>query len=495
MYAWKNRIGRHDYVFNARGEIRHDDNRTTRWEASGFPVGTDGIPSFSNNFVENSSPFFSNPISRQANFLFSGNYNYNNRYLFDATFRYDGSTIFGSNKKFSPFWSTGVGWNLHEENVIRRIRMISTLRFRATIGQLGNQNLSNANSSSIYRYLLGGNVHGPGVTVTALGNPNIEWQKTLNSNLAMDLHLFDGRFTSKFEVYKKHTNPLVVSIDQAPSTGARSFPTSLGSLIYRGFEYDVSYVIIRTGSVNWRVKVMGSTVKGEFSGLGDKLGGIDVAKEVEGSLMRYRDGYSRETMWAVRSLGIDASTGRELFLTRDGESSFVYDPRDIVAVGESRPKLMGNINSFLTLKQLTFTAVFRYAIKQSRFNSALFSKVENISMNQVMFNQDKRALYDRWQTPGQFSQFKGIYLNDVRQTPVMSDRFIQNESFLAAESIGVTWRCNRDGWIKNFGMNRLDFTATVTGTSGVFRLSNILQERGTSYPEATNISLSVSATF
>jgi hypothetical protein len=422
----------------------------------------------------------------------STNYSYKNRYLFDGTLRLDGSSLFGTDKKFTPFWSLGTGWNLHEEQFVRQFRKISSLRLRATMGQLGNQNLSSANSSSIYAYQLGGNVFGPGVFVSALGNPNIEWQKTLNTNLAVDLNLFDSRLVTKWEVYQKYTNPMIVAISQAPSTGSSTFPMSVGSLTYSGFEFDVAYAIIRTRNLSWRMRVMGSTLRGVYSGFSNKLENMNTEAQNNNQLNRYRDGYGPKTLWAVRSMGIDPMTGREMFLTKNNERTFLFDPGDVEAVGSGEPKVMGTINNTFTFKQLTLSAVFRYGIQESKFNSVLFSKVENIGKDQVVNNQDLRALKDRWTTIGQISQFRSIGITEA--TP-MSDRFIQTESFLSAESIGITWRMNRDGWIKNLGLSRLDITGTFTGTSGVFRLSNILLERGTSYPEATTISISVNAAF
>jgi TonB-linked SusC/RagA family outer membrane protein len=495
MYVYSNRIDKHSYVFNTRGEITSRDNTAITWMATGFPPGTNGFPSFANNFVDG-RPAFSNPVTRGANFLASLNYSYASRYLLDLTYRYDGSSIFGTAKRFTPFWSAGLGWNLHEEDFMRRYRHINVLRVSATMGELGNQNLASANSSSVYGYQLGGNMFGPGVFVNAIGNPNIEWQKTRTTNLALQLDMLDRRWVSKFEIYEKFTNPLMVNVDQAPSTGMKRYPMSLGSLTERGFEFDIAYQIIRSRNFNWRFRIFGSSARSFFDGFDGRIEGMNIAAQNSGALRRFRDGYNFNTIWAVRSLGIDPATGREVFLTRDGAPTFRYDPLDIVAVGETRPIVQGNINNNVTLfRQMTITASFRYAVRREIANTTLWTRVENISMRQVSNNQDRRALYDRWQQPGDISQFRSINLIGVNDVPVLSDRFVQTENFLALDLISFGWRCRPDGWIKNYGMSRLDFTATIAGTSGVFRLSNIQLERGTSFPEATTITLSINAAF
>jgi TonB-linked SusC/RagA family outer membrane protein len=495
MYVYTDQIGKHNYIINARGEIGSSEHTSKSWFASGFAPGSSGYPSHADNFLENSRPQYINRTARRASFLVSGNYSWNKKYLFDATFRHDGSSVFGAARKFTPFWSAGVGWNLHEEPFFKQIRPINLLRLRATVGQTGNQNIESSNPTSIYAYLLGGNEFGQGLLLRELGNPNIEWQKTISPNLALDLNMFDTRLVTKFEIYQKRTNPMVLLVDQAPSTGAPKYPTSLGFLTYRGFEFEVSYAIIRTRNVSWRTKIMGAATKGVFSGFDNKLEGMDTEAQLSQALNRYRDGHSPKTLWAVRSLGIDPATGREIFLTKDGQPTLRYDPQDVVAVGMDEPKLMGTIQNFLTFKQFTITAIFRYALQHERFNDALFNKVENITMSQVSYNQDRRALYDRWQGPGDIAEFKAIRLPTEAERSVKSSRFIQTENYLSAESIGVTWRVPNTGWIKKMGLSSLEMTSTVTGTSGVFRLSNILLERGTTYPEATAISLSISAIF
>ncbi len=495
MLSYNEQIGKHKIVANASGGFGSTNGSFTGWSASGFPKGVKPYPSYANNFTENGRPIFSNNVNRSVNSYLSANYAYDEKYLADLSFRYDGTSVFGSAKQFTPSWAAGLGWNLHHESLFKRIRLISLLRLRFTIGQTGNENLASSNSSTIYRYQLGGNEFGQGLYINALGNPNIEWQKTLQPNAAVELNLLDNRLATKFEVYRKITNPLVVNVSQAPSTGATSYPMSLGTMTYQGFEFDLSYQVVRTKNMNWRIRATGAMLEGWYDGFEDKLKSMNDAQRNNNTLNRYRDGYSPKALWAVHSLGIDPATGREIYQTLNGEPTFTYNADDVVASGIDQPKLMGVVTSFWTFKQMTISLAMRYTIKHDRFNDALFNKVENIGMDQVVFNQDKRALEMRWKQPGDISQFKSINLIGANQALIKTDRFIQTENSLIGESVGFTWRCDPSGWIKSLGMSRLDFTGTVTSNGGVFRFSNIEYERGTAYPEATTVSLSISAAF
>jgi outer membrane receptor protein involved in Fe transport len=485
-------------MINAKSEINSEENTTDTWTATGFPNNVRPYPSFAVRYIDD-RPRFVSTIKRSANFLLSGNYVYNNKYLLDLVFRYDGTSVFGAAKKFTPFWALGTGWNIHNESFMRSIRSISRLRVRFTVGETGNQNISSTNSSSIYTYQLGGNTFGPGVFISSLGNPDVEWSKTQNYNLGLDLHMFDGRLMTEFNVFRKITSPMVVFVDQAPSVGARVYPMNMGNLTYQGIDFDIKYNIIRRRELSWRISFLGSSLKGRYDGFGDKLKSMDDIMQANNSLDRYRDGYSPESMWIVRSAGIDPTTGREVFLTRDGQPTFLYDANDAMYAGEERPVLQGNINTFVRYKNWSFMFAMSYAIQQKRLNEALFNKVENISMNEIGNNQDRRALYNRWQNPGDIAEFRSINLvsleaNAANNVPRMSSRYIQTENFFAGESLMVAYDFSGN-WMKKATVQSLKLSLNVSGSSGFFRLSNVLLERGTSYPEATTFVLKIDATF
>jgi len=495
-YSYSRTIGRSFFSLNVNSDISSREATLTSWTATGFPPGTNGFPSFANNFTDG-RPGFTNTISRSVGFLASINYAWNERYLFDGTFRYDGTSVFGTARRFTPFWSTGLGWNVHNERFMRYFHRVNSLRLNVTIGETGNQNLMQANSSSIYTHVLGGNVFGPGVLVSALGNPNIEWQRTRSTNLSLRVAMFDRRLDSRFDIFDRRTNPLMVTVDNAPSTGVSSFPLSMGTLTYRGLEFDVSFLVVRQRNFNWRIQAMGTSLKGVYSNFDDRIEGMNQAQQNAGSLDRFRDGFSPETIWLVRSLGIDPATGREVFLSRYGEPTFRFDPLDITNVGERRPLLEGSVNNNFILfeRRLTIMLSFSYAIQRQMVNRTLFDRVENISMRQVGLNQDRRALYDRWHQPGDHAQFRTINLLGANDQIVMSDRFVQTENFIALETINISWRFDQAPWMRRFGLTDLRLSLNISGTSGVYRMSNILQERGITFPEATTYAFTLNATF
>ena len=157
-------------------------------------------------------------------------------------------------------------------------------------------------------------------------------------------------------------------------------------------------------------------------------------------------------------------------------------------VGNTRPDAEGTFGTNFGYRGLTFSAILRYRIGADAFNTSVFNKVENISSSSLSSNQDKRALYDRWQKPGDYAQFKNIA--DSQNTP-MSSRFVQRENTLTLESLQVGYEFEPQV-ARSLGLSGLRVNAYM---NDIFRISSIKQERGTSYPFARSFSFALSLTL
>ena len=175
-------------------------------------------------------------------------------------------------------------------------------------------------------------------------------------------------------------------------------------------------------------------------------------------------------------------------MKKDGTYTFEYDVKDEVIVGNSQPKLEGVLGSTLYYKGFSFSFYFRYKLGADVFNNAMYTKVENKSESSLKYNQDKRALYDRWQKAGDRAQFKGISLTE---TTKISSRFVQREDVLSGESISAGYDFNPKGLAK-FGVSAIRLQANM---NDIFRVSSVKEERGIDYPFARTMSMSLSVTF
>ncbi|MCS4224653.1 SusC/RagA family TonB-linked outer membrane protein [Sphingobacterium sp. BIGb0165] len=484
---------KHVLTANARAEVFHSFQTYYGTELVGFPTGVKGLPSFAYQQRPNTKAGYDEATVRRANMLLSANYVYDNRYLFDATYRIDGSTAFGSDKKYSPFWSVGAGINLHNEAFLKGANWLNLLRLRANIGYTGNQNFGSFQSTTVYAYDGSSNIFGQGDYIVQLGNPALAWQKTMQTSLGIDFGAFDKRLSLTLNGYIKNTDPLIISLNLPTSTGTQKYPENLGILKTKGLEFIANYAVLQNKErdMNWTFGLQSNIYQARYDQFGAATTNINNYLNQQNSLQRYMDGNSPYDIWAVKSLGINPANGQEVFQKKDGNATYDYDFKDVVKSGSTRPISEGVLSSQFRLGGLSMGMYLRYKIGGSIFNTALYNKVENISQQQLDLNQDRRALNDRWQQPGDLALFKSIAIQNY--TP-MSSRFIQKENVLSGESfsLGYEFRRQKYLWMSHCGLQTLRFTAYA---NDIFRVSTVNTERGLDYPFARNISFTVNATF
>jgi TonB-linked SusC/RagA family outer membrane protein len=483
---------KHSLNGNLRAEMQEQGQTVSGYSATGFPAGVRPNPSFSFSYLPDAKPLYQNTLARRVNTLGSFNYAYDNRYFVDLNFRIDGSTAFGSAKKYSPFWSAGIGWNVHKD-FARELEWLDLLRLRANIGTTGNQALGSYASTAIFGYNSLVNYFGQGIDLRQLGNPNLNWQKTRSLSLGLDLALWNNRLNATFNAYEKYSNPLVVTGSLPASSGVSSYPLNVGALRNRGIEGIVRYSPIYRPSeqIIWTLGITAALNRSHYEGFSDVLRNLNKEAQESKSFERYLDGYSPDEIWAVQSLGIDPATGSEVFRKKNGEVTFTYDPSDVIPAGNGRPVVEGIISTNLSYKGFLLGANLRYSFGTYLFNEALFNKVENISYSGLAYNQDKRAMDLRWKQIGDIAQFKAI--NNTTATPA-STRFVQRENFLTGESfnVGYEFRKQNFKWLSRAGIRSLRLNAY---TNDIFRLSNLIAERGTAYPYSKSFSFGMNVFF
>lgn len=491
-------IGKSQLTAIARGQVQSNTNEGVSFSVVGFPYGTNGNPVFAYGFTPYSVPGATQVTTRAMDFTSSVNYAYDGRFMFDGVYTLNGASVFGSNKRYKPFVSGGLGWNLGREPVFKDMKWMNLLKLRANVGYSGNENLGTFTSVSTYSFTGGNNnTFGQGLSLASLGSPNLEWSKTLQASYGVDFSFLNNRVSGLIEYYRKKTDPLAVGASGTlPSSVALNdnYVINVGTLTTKGWNFNIRYspVYNLQDRIIWTVAVSGTQNKSTYGGFGNRLSALNKAELQSNGLERYYDGYSPDDIWAVRSLGIDPATGHELYQKKDGEISFVYDPNDIARVGNTRPKMEGIVTTNFTYKDFSLGANARYRIGGYVFNSALYDKVENVGTilanGTVLPNLDRRALYDRWQKPGDVAQFTS--LTQYTTNPI-SSRFVEKDDHFIGESFNLGWRSSAQ-WIRNLHLQALSANFYL---NDIFRLESIKSERGLDYPFARSASFSLNVSF
>lgn len=492
-------IDKHLFSYIVRGQVQSGTSESTGFSAVGFPYGTNGNPAYAFGFTPYSTPASSKATTRSMSVTNSFNYTYDNRFVFDAVYTVNGSSAFGSNKKYKPFASGGLAWNLMKESFFRKMSWVNLLRIRGNVGYTGNENLGTFTSVSTYSFSNGNNNYfGQGLTLASLGSPNLEWSRTLQKSYGVDFSLLNNRLSGNVEYYIKKTDPMSVgATGTLPSSVAANsnYVINVGNLTTKGWNFSLRYnpVYDLKNNIIWSVSLSGAKVASKYGDFSNKLASLNKEQQDANGLVRYQDGYSPDDLWAVVSRGIDPANGKELFQKLDGTLTYYYNTDDIVRVGNTRPVMEGVVGTGLSWKNFRVDINARYRLGGYVFNDALYSKVENPFANTLPTinrnpNIDRRALYSRWQKPGDVSEF-----TDIRQlaaTP-KSSRFIQKDNHFVGESISFGWRSSA-GWVKKLHIQTLSLNLFL---NDIFRMESIQSERGLDYPFSRSAGFSVNVSF
>ena len=469
--------------------IRESSDQSKGFSAVGFPEGNFTTPGFANQYTESGKPTYYDSKSRTANFYFNGGYSFDNRYLLDVNYRLDGSSVFGTNRKFSNTWAVGLAWNIHNEKFMKDTELFQMLKIRGSIGNPGNQNFGSYNTLTTYKFNNWmTNNFGTGLLIDAIGDPDLAWQKTIDLNVGLDVSLLN-RLHLNIDVFHKNTDPLLASIGIPASVGVTSRLANIGKQVTDGFNGTIRYSFIYRPKerMNWTTSLSFSHVRSHYENIGSTLAQYN-NENLTKNMTRYYDGGSPSALWAVRSAGIDPATGKEIFITKSGNYTFSHSYDDEVEVGDTRPDVEGVFGNVFYYKGFSASIYMRYSLGGDTFLSTLYDKVENISSSALAKNQDRRALYDRWQKPGDIAKFKGI--SRTESTP-MSSRFVSVNNYLTIESIRVSYELPYT-LMKKMGIQGMTFSAYM---NDIARWATVKEERGTSYPFSRSISMALSLNF
>lgn len=465
----------------------------------GFPSGNLSSPGYANSISGN--PSASDSKSRLFGGLGTFNYSYDNIYLADLSLRFDGNSEFGSEQRFAPFFSGGVGLNIHNYDMMKNLEWLDRLKIRTTYGVTGKVNFSPYEAQTIYQIINNEWYKtGIGARLMGMGNKNLGWEKTGNWDVGVDLEMFNGLFKMDFSYYRKKTVDLVNDVTLPSSTGFTTYKDNIGEVMNKGFEIQFRSNIFQ--NKDWLVAVFGNVAhnKNEILKISDSLkdynnkvlekyDDYDVAWEradekYSKTYLQYVEGGSLTSIFGVRSLGINPADGKEIFVKRDGSLTYDWNAADQVVIGNTEPKAQGSFGLNLRWKNFTLFSSFIYEFGGQRYNSTLVSKVENARVSSQ--NVDRRVLTGRWQNVGDRTPY-GKLQTELISTTRPTSRFIQDYNVLTFNSLTLGYDFDTS-LIKKYhlGMLRLELSG-----NDLCRASTVRAERGLDYPYSRSFTVSV----
>jgi len=467
----------------------------------GFPSGDLSSPNYAKEMVDKTS--FNESTSRMVGLLSSVNYSYVDTYLLDISFRLDGSSSFGTDKRFAPFWSFGLGINLHKYDFIKDLKLINLLKIRASYGSTGKSNFSAYEARTTYKIMTSDWYRtGYGSVLEALGNNKLKWETTNNLDVGFELSVLDNRCYVKASYYDKRTTDLISPVTIKSSTGFRHYKDNVGEMSNKGYELALRVVALKSDDLNLIFNLNFAHNKSVLEKISDSMKDYNRSviekyknagrydRDISVPFLQYTEGASLSSIYGMKSNGINPATGEEVFVLSNGDLTDSWVAENQVVIGNTEPKGQGSFGFNLGYRRFNFYTSFMYEFGGERYNQTLVDKVENARIYSE--NVDKRVLKDRWKKPGDIAKYKSIVIGrDAVETTRSTSRFVQDYNMLKLNSVELSYDVPSE-FVKKMNMSMVRLTF---GMNDVFCLSSVKQERGLSYPFARSMNFSLKITF
>ena len=498
---YNNTFKGHNLNICLSSNMRQTQSTASETRYRGFPGGD----LVSSNYAAEvyGKPSSSDNTTRLVGALLTSNYTYNNIYLADLTGRIDGSSEFGSDKRWSMFWSTGAGINIHNYDFMKSNELFSMLKFRVSYGLTGKTNFSLYSAKDMYQLQTDSwYPTGYGVFLYQMGNPNLKWERKYTLDYGVEIGLWHDKIYLKASAYDERTIDLITDYTIPSSTGFTSYKENMGKVKNTGVELELRARLY--SDRNWLFQLYGSFARNKNTIIEISQAMRDYNKKVEElfsgynpesssdskyakTYLEYYEGASLTSIYGMKSLGISPTNGKEIYLRRNGDVTDVWSADEWTIIGDTAPKGQGSFGYTLSYKQLSMFASFLYTFGGDAYNNTLVSYVENADIKND--NVDKRVLLDRWQKPGDITTMKDI--RDRNVTTGASSRFVQKNNTLQWSSLTMSYNF-RPEQLKKLHLSGLRLSFTM---NDLFYWSTIRQERGLDYPYSRSFNLTTNIIF
>lgn len=498
---YNNTFKGHNLNICLSSNMRQTQSTASETRYRGFPGGD----LVSSNYAAEvyGKPSSSDNTTRLVGALLTSNYTYNNIYLADLTGRIDGSSEFGSDKRWSMFWSTGAGINIHNYDFMKSNELFSMLKFRVSYGLTGKTNFSLYSAKDMYQLQTDSwYPTGYGVFLYQMGNPNLKWERKYTLDYGVEIGLWHDKIYLKASAYDERTIDLITDYTIPSSTGFTSYKENMGKVKNTGVELELRARLY--SDRNWLFQLYGSFARNKNTIIEISQAMRDYNKRVEElfsgynpesssdskyakTYLKYYEGASLTSIYGMKSLEISPTNGKEIYLRRNGDVTDVWSADEWTIIGDTAPKGQGSFGYTLSYKQLSMFASFLYTFGGDAYNNTLVSYVENADIKND--NVDKRVLLDRWQKPGDITTMKDI--RDRNVTTGASSRFVQKNNTLQWSSLTMSYNF-RPEQLKKLHLSGLRLSFTM---NDLFYWSTIRQERGLDYPYSRSFNLTTNIIF
>jgi len=406
------------------------------------------------------------------------NYNFADKYYVTATIRRDGSSRFGMDNRWGWFPSAALAWRISNENFLKNSNVINNLKLRLGYGITGNQEIGNYSFSSSYNtYLYNfNNSYVSAVLPTVLPNPNVKWEGQEQYNAGFDLDLFNNRISLIVDGYVKNTNDMLVPMSVPVTSGYSDVyvpSINAGKIQNKGFEVTLSTKNIIKNDFKWSSDAVFSYNKNNVESINSDTPIITASGGFNSAIGLIKAGYPVNVFYgyitdgifqnqaevdshAVQMPGSNSATStapgdiRFKDLNNDG----VINDKDRTVIGNPNPKFTFSLNNTFNYKNFDLTIFLQGSYGNDIFNAnRMYTEAMSIIQNQ------STAVLGRWTGEGTSNNIPRAIYGDPNQNSRVSDRYIEDGSYLKIKNINLSYTLPKTVFGQNFNSVKIFVSA------------------------------------
>lgn len=502
--------GLYGIAFDQKGTATLDNNRESYWsfenymtynkkfakdhavtgllglswqETNIFGFATGGENFSTDYFGPNNLGAASKPIpgtSRRSSFAFNSyfgrlNYTYKDKYLLTATGRMDGSSKFGANHKYAFFPSAALAWKVSEEDFLKESNLVSNLKVRASYGVTGNSEINTYSSLALLGTGYAGiidNVRITGVGTNRLANPDLKWEKTAQSDIGIELGLFDNRVSIETDLYYRKTTDMLLAAPVPTSSGYSSITRNIGSMENKGLEFAITTNNITGKDFSWtssfnisinKNKVLSLATPADIFGVGNPSftneTGIIRVGEAVGSFW----GLNRLGTWSEGERAEAAKytyRGGKTLLPgdikyQDVNGDYAINDADRMIIGNGSPKGWGSFTNTFKYQNLELLLELQYSYGNDVLDMSTHSGEDRVGIA-----NSYRTVLDAWTPQNQNTSIAAIRDTRAGYVTNVDTRWVQDGSFIRGKNLLLGYTFSPE-FVKRLKISRLRIYTSV----------------------------------
>ena len=400
----------------------------------------------------------SSSLTRSAGLVGRINYDWDNRYLVELSCRYDGSYLFSGSvpgKRWSPFPAASFGWRMDRENWFASNK-VDLLKLRVGTGLTGSTGgvspytYLNTMATNPNAVIIGGVGQGQMYT-SAPANIYLTWQKAFQTNVGVDLSMWNGMFRTEIDVFYKYVYDMVSSV-------SGTYPASWGGFYvssensnkqdHKGFEFLIEHRN-RVGDFSYNISLVGTYTYRRWLRYGDAVNTPDylklTGKEVGAQVGFIADGLfqsEEEIENSATMPGVVTRPGDIKYVDRNGDGKITYDQDRGYVAGSAYPKFQGGLTFGFGWKGLDFSMTWTTGLGRTVAMTGVYSGgiMDHTAMTRAFHHDGNSPTYlleDSWSETNRDARFPRLSLTEYKNNSYASTWWYLNGNYIRLKNLQI----------------------------------------------------------